>query len=359
VVTRTTVFRRIIPACILAVILIFNVVLVLFLTHYKEERINVRDAEHFVTLGELYNNPENVQELYNMLAGEEGTVYQQIYALAKSVQTSNSIRKKTYHKTSDQNLIVTLGGLEWQVCYLSLTGDEGDAERTPILTLMLSDAQTLSKFQTWGVTDTDLTYPCNMYGTSYVRAVTLNNGGEYAVNADTLKSVNQNSRNQFAIFTMDGINGSVTDAIVKPVDVKWQETQSAVTSAVSESNYNNEAWGIPSSNTSAEFSAIDYAGQVGNDAWKNDYLWLPSYTEIGKKDQKGLWRIENKQRRCGYTYWLRSVPQSVYSYGALQIDKTGSLGFQPVHDGGFYVLPALHLNLGALSMRASSALVNA
>ena len=350
VISRTTINNKIIPACVLTVVLIFNVILVTLLIDYKEVRVNARGNEYFVKIGELYNHPENMQLLYDILLGEENTEYQNIYEAAKTLKGGNFFREKNYKKNVGQNIIITFGGLEWQVCCLSLTGEEDDVSRTPILTIMLSDALTLSKFQTWAAYDhSDLVHPANMYGTSYMRAVTLNNGGQYASDLNTLINVQQDGKNQFAVFTMRNIENSVTDAIVKPSEVKWQETQSALAMWTYDCNLFNEAWGIPAGGNILEWNAVsDYVERIGNDMWKYDCIWLPSYTELV------LWQFESEQRCCGYKYWLRSALQnSGCSTGIMQIDEDGEMDYQAVHDGGCYVLPALHLNLDADSLRTT------
>ncbi len=348
--TRKIVLQRILPACFLGYVLIFNVALISVLSHYDKHQVSARDASTYVSVGEIYNHPANVQLLYDLIAGESNVTYEQIYALTGTKHTASDFRFRYYGKAREQNIQVTFGGLAWQVCYLSLTGKDGDANRTPILTLLLADTNQLSRFQTWQtIDDFDTAYPSNLYGTSYVRAVTLNNGGQYATGRDTLATAIQDEKNPFAIFTMDGIEGSVTDAIVKPSQVAWQENQSAIDYDLGKCNYFNEAWGIPN-NDSSESMTVDYRNKAFYDVWKDDYLWLPSYTEIGNREQIGIWHLHQNQRRCGKQYWLRSVyPGNTYGVG--RINTNGRFEHVIVDNGGGYVLPALHLNLNAAALR--------
>ncbi len=352
--TRKTVLQQIIPTCVLVVVVIFNVVLVSVLSRHGEILTGARDANSYISIGEIYNNPVNMQMLYDILKEDRNTKYEKIKSYAATMCTAETLRSKNYCKTNTQNIQVTFGGLAWQVCCLSLTGNDGDADRTPILTLLLADTNILSRYQTWRIiNDFDAAYPSNLYGTSYMRAVTLNNGGQYATGRDTLASATQNVNNPFAIFTMDGIVGSVTDAIIKPSQVAWQQTQSAPVIGTNQYNYFNEAWGVPSNESLNEFTAVNFRDKALNDAWKDDYLWLPSFTEIGENNRPGIWQLDDTQRRCGKQYWLRSVYQDD-TYGVAQITPQGKFEYGIVNNGGYYVLPALHLNLAAASLRAAS-----
>ncbi|MCM1404072.1 MAG: hypothetical protein NC133_00985 [Prevotella sp.] len=354
--TRKTILYRIVPVCAVVVVLIFDVLLIPLLSLYDADQVIAHDASTYVRIGEIYRNPDNVQLLYNLLLGKSAVNLDQIYQQAAIKRTASYFRKQTYQKESGQNLQVTFGGLAWQVCYLSLTGQEGDADRIPILTLLLADTDQLSMFQTWRTYDDfAATYPSNLYGTSYLRAVTMNNGGQYATGRDTLTTATPNKNHPWAIFTMEGIAGSVTDAIIKPSQVAWQENQSAIDAGTNTDNFFNEAWGVPSNDAVRESLRADYRQKVGYDCWQDDYLWLPSYTEIGgyvDEQYHGIWHLAGNQRRCGKQYWLRSVYQND-TEGVAQLTAKAEFDYMIVNNGGYYVLPALHLNLGAESLRAA------
>ena len=119
-------------------------------------------------------------------------------------------------------MTITINGKPWYAMYLS-SNRNGD----PILTLWLADASLSSQWSYFG-DNADGDYPANMYGTSMIRAVGLNNGGKYATNFDSLSNeTSQNSSNVFAIYTMEDISGSLTSFIDTPSNVAWQETVSA------------------------------------------------------------------------------------------------------------------------------------
>ena len=181
---------------------------------------------------------------------------------------------------------VKLGGLYWIPTYLSTTKDG-----KPILTLWLSGIDSLnypsnygqpvldshenySPFnEGWGATSNTWTTPANMYGSSYVRAVTLNNGGKYAsaykvsdgagdyktdptrlglitqVSASSISLIDWSNKaknattNKYYEFTQ----GSISNLLVAPERIAWQETQGNSITKIENIggtfyNYNNESW---------------------------------------------------------------------------------------------------------------------
>ena len=71
----------------------------------------------------------------------------------------------------------------WNVTYLS-TNRQGD----PIATLWLASSNNTAKWNMYS-DNADGNYPANMYGTSMIRAVTLNNGGKYATSLSNMPSI--------------------------------------------------------------------------------------------------------------------------------------------------------------------------
>lgn len=106
---------------------------------------------------------------------------------------------------NNKDVTVTIGARQWTATYLSknLSGE-------PILTLMLATYDGFNSSWHTQATNSNGNYPNNMYGTSSVRAVALNNGGEYArtYNATSLTRVEQDENNDWAIYTMDDVKGS-------------------------------------------------------------------------------------------------------------------------------------------------------
>ena len=94
------------------------------------------DTTSYVTVGELWNdtteefNQNNLNILYKYLTGNANATISDVDTLATSKTTAATIRSKTLSagsgysaKTSSQSVVVTLGGLEWIVTYLSKDND--------------------------------------------------------------------------------------------------------------------------------------------------------------------------------------------------------------------------------------------
>ena len=142
-----------------------------------------------------------------------------------------------------KDVVLQIGGKQWIATYLS-TNSSGD----PILTLWLANSEILSSWhvQAEASTSNPGKYPNICMETSSIRAVTLNNGGGYAktYNATSLTPVEQDPDSEWAIYTMDGVAGSLTSFIEVPDNMSWQHDQKAldnVTSSAykSEFGYNN------------------------------------------------------------------------------------------------------------------------
>ncbi len=354
------------------------------------------DTTSYTSVGELWNandknfNKENLDALFSSIIGVENANILDIDTIASSTATATDIRTNNGGK----DIVVRLGGLDWQVMYLSKDSD-GNAIATLWLSNNYQDAFK-GRSQTEGLyhgyykgglysdwsadwytnttsNGTSAFYPCAMYGTSYMRAVTLNNGGVYATSNTALTTATKNTNNIFAPFTMstDGENNDLTDFIVTPSKVSWQKDQSAKTILGESHNYPNDAWNTATSDTGFFSSAINYAEHNNYDQWANDYLWLPSITETGYDTKyTGLWKPSINQRmnyngsgtsltgvsigtsaNVNYSTtvsnysWLRSGYNVLFRYGVLSLYSSGD-------DSGVYdeyysqaVRPALHLNL--------------
>ncbi len=258
-----------------AIILVVGVFL--STTFKTSEAITNTDTSSYVKVGDIWSDSKqnfdenNLNKLIQYVSGGASSVYNMstINSMAASKTTAATIRSKTYNKTSSQDVIVTLGGLDWQVVYLSK--DKGG---NSILTLWLSNS-TQSAFSgrsskegayygflngglysdwsaDWATDAPQYTYPSNMYGSSYIRAVTLNNGGSYALSGgSTTSPASQNSSNVFAKFTMPSVSGGLTNHIVKPSQVQWQEYGQNTKSYGWPYSTPNENWSssIPNSGT--------------------------------------------------------------------------------------------------------------
>ncbi|MDE5990138.1 MAG: hypothetical protein K2H36_00965, partial [Clostridia bacterium] len=251
-----------------------------------------------------------------------------------------------------KDIVVQIGGKKWIATYLS-TNSKGE----PILTLWLANSTTLGRFNS--ATNYNLgTYPSNMYGTSEIRAKTLNNGGVYAANNASLTSVAQDINSEWAIYTMDKkdedgntvLKGSIKEFIEVPDNMDWQHNQVAIGNVTSSEytfnyNNNNDALDFGGNGSVGDYTTnarIDIAGYKG---WANDTLWIPSVAETGVNEVEGIWKSEDSTRANSANSWLRSAYYAYYGPVYL-LDKSGaSLSDSDVSFASYAVRPAFHLNL--------------
>ncbi len=364
--------------------------------------ISNTDTSSYTSIGEIWKsdkkvfNGENLNKLYKSITGNSSATIANIDSLASSTATAADIRANNGGK----DIVVRLGGLDWQVMYLSKDSD-GNAIATLWLSNNEQDAfagRSSSEGAYYGYVSSAVTgktglysdwsadwyanktydgetnfYPSAMYGTSYIRAVTLNNGGTYATSNTALTTALPNSSSIFAPFTMstDGENNDLTDFIVKPSKVSWQKDQSSKTIQGTSYNYPNDAWNTATSDTGFYSAAYNYAEHSNYAQWANDYLWLPSIAETGyNATYTGLWKPSTNQRMnyngsdtsitgvsigttantsftnevCTYS-WLRSGMYSgVYQPVSLLSVENPSIALYFVYHS-LAVRPALHLNL--------------
>ena len=333
-------------------------------------------------------NGTNMQTLFNMLGNKSGASINDLEALG--TKTAEDIRANTTGKTSSQDIVVTLGGLNWEVVYLSK-----DTDGNTILTLWLSSNKQsawTSNSATegdyygflegglysdwaanwWDMSFTAQTYPSNMYGTSYIRAVTLNNGGSYvaAKDADSLTSFSPTSSSVFANFTLS--SSELTKYIVKPNKVSWQldQTVRGIGAGISY-DLPNDSLNNPTGAkwyTNSTYGSADMTEKPNYEDWGNDNIWLPSFTETGYEDTcSGLWKVSVSQRQNGdgsstsspgqvgqtsdsaspYS-WLRSG-YHYSAYWSYNLDPSGAGTGSYNVDYSYAVRPALHLNLSKIA----------
>ncbi len=343
----------------------------------------------------------NVVSLVNMIQGSSGDVTTQANALKQSVASapinSQTLRSKTYNKSAGQSIVVRLGGLDWIVTYVSNNTD-GDL----IATLWLSNHhqekwsgkdQNLGDFygfvkgglySDWSgdcYSDDVGDYPNNVYGTSYIRVETLNNPNnrsytriEYMVNSATPETTRLN--HPLALYTMSDLG--LTRFIETPSHIKWQNNlQNPALRGESDYYLSNESL----SNTSNAYnysktwksSTYNYQSKANYTYWAEDYLWLPSWAEIGNDDAaNGLWGINTPERSTndGYTetysvdygqlglannfgnfaysfQWTRSAGVD-NSSGSYSIKVKGFDNIYANNSLSMAVRPAMHINLSKI-----------
>ena len=379
--------------------------------------VSFDDTTSYVSVGEIFDinskslNDDNFYTLLKYISGNPSATMDDIDALASSVTDASEMRAFTLDagsegevdysaKTNSQDIIVRLGGLDWQAMYLSQ-----DKLGNAILTLWLDNnkqdawegrSATEGEFYgfidgalysdwsyNWSSDSTAVAYPSAMYGTSYINAVTLNNGGMYATsNTAVTTGVEKSADNPFAVFTMEEYG--LTEHIVTPRQVSWQEDQSAKTINSMSYNYPNEAWSNSTTgdgfyNGTDGISEYNYAYNTAtgaireeNDDWADSYLWLPSMSETGYNTSKiGLWKTSTEQRMnydgsttsspgsvgftsgTAYPYsWLRSGKYNNANY-AYTLNPSGANNNNSNVNYSYAVRPSLHLNLNSVELSST------
>ncbi|MDE7079662.1 MAG: hypothetical protein K2O95_06075, partial [Clostridia bacterium] len=253
---------------------------------------------------------------------------------------------------------------KWNVVYLSNTKSDGTGD--PIVTLWLANSNQLPngyKYAQWNYHADNLSagsYPSNMYSSSMIRTLTLNNAGTwYQTNSgDVPHVVVPSENNPFAIFTMrkdtssDVLKGSLYDFIEAPNNIYWQGTLSEKTVGTKPHNCSNDAY--IADPTSAGFinASFNYYDKTGYTDWKDDKIWLPALAEMGMLEETlGLWETDAFQcsnaggsaSPTDYT-WLRTA-FSGYYYASFYVSPNGEVIDSHYTNTERAVRPALHLNL--------------
>ncbi len=382
--------------------------------------------DQWVTVEEIYDDETQsfdsakIMDLIEKLIGERS-----YNALKTAVGITEPPKGTRTSKTSadfravneGKNVSVYFGGMKWDAVYLTTAKRTGaNTQEGDIIldlwrsadTLTAGDAATYSGF--WSDKSTDQTYPSNMYSTSKIRVETLNAGGQYTKKDIRSSSIilsepqAQNSGNQYARFTMDSVDNSLTEYLAKPSEVVYQETEFDEGTMKSFYGYNadyyflpNDAYGTPAPVGATEeppgqgkagehwykYNSIDMsaytskgADKTAYGAWQNDYLWLPSLTETGMSNDTvkdvygsgldfvgdGMWNTDAALRsansgvglgRC----WLRSGgaydAQRAYLLNASGNRDQLVVNNANIDKGSCGVRPALHFNLSA-AMRSAT-----
>lgn len=211
--------------------------------------------DDYATSDKVFNG-NKLSTLYSLLTGNQKATFSDLETLFTRSQVtlfgSNIVKSNILNTNAKgRDIVLRFGNIDWTVT--SLTKDN---DGNIIVTLLQLDSSTnSSKYSVWSPSNgvANLAYPANMYSTSYIRNVTLNAKGCGYVPNDTegnktnptLAGANtQSETNKYAIYTMEDIAGSLTDYIVTPAKIKYQETQNhhLVNPDTAYSNPNG-AWG--------------------------------------------------------------------------------------------------------------------
>ena len=300
------------------------------------------------------------QSLLDQVSGISGADITDLNGMTKS---SADFRSHTA-TTNGKDIVVTLGGKKWTAVYLS-----PNSAGEPILTLYLinqyENKTPASKVYAYS-NNVKGNYPANMYGTCEMRALTLNNGGSYAMayNETTMSGyANQDPENEWAIYTMDksvDVPGSIKRFIEVPDNMSWQHNQRATVAVPNQRfnyDHNNDALDIGGTSSTGSYLDLD-----GYSNWANDSIWLPSMAELGQESgsstETGIWKISSRQRKISGRdcTWHRTAMHNSYNQTFMDpyesnepvTYRAGSLS------GG--IRPAFHLNLKTVSQHAGKIL---
>ena len=275
----------------------------------------------------------NMEKLLTQLGASGSNLEAMVTNLQSQVSGNKSSAKsgdKEYVDTkqvANKGIIVEFGGIKWLAVFLSLTND-GSSD--VVLTLWQAEVTNSSENKSsWSYVNgnygtsaenKDVTYPANMYGTSYIRAVTLNNGGTYATSISTTANATQDPNNKYAKFTMEDYSGgksNISQFLVKPSSLAWQQNLQIPASwnwTQKGKSQNNEAWG--KFGAGQYYNNICYEGKTGFDAWKDDLIWIPACSEVGNfysgQTNNGIWGTTQDQNRVANAesteaVWLRTA----------------------------------------------------
>ncbi|MDE5756116.1 MAG: hypothetical protein K2I23_03420, partial [Clostridia bacterium] len=241
------------------------------------------------------------------------------------------------------NVVVKLDGKEWIVT--ALTTKDNSATSDVILTLMLKDTAYDSKWGAWApsnVKDFSATYPATMYSTSYIRAGLLNDSSiQYTTNGTAKVSFSDTGiygagGYPFAIYTDSTETGNITNFLVKPNEVLYQQHENLFDISQGKQSgvwYNapndSSKYAIPDNKWYSKVADTSYGthqiqDKTGYYDWGNDLIWLPSLSETGQNSRTGvnadggLWKLDSSQRgvSAGKVSWLCSgfSGNSTYAY---------------------------------------------
>lgn len=351
-------------------------------------------ADPSATVGEIFiDNAEtggmfdyaNMQRLINALAGSSSN-----NASIDSLKTLASAEEERSNSTnttgengnsvtltgtpmSDKNIVVEFGGIKWIAVYLTTadtthgSSSNGNQPNSGDVILTLwqayADDSTKAKWNNYGA-NADGKYPANMYGTSFMRAVVLNNGGEYAIDKDNLTTAKQQTTNTYAKFNMatygeDSAQSNIRDFLVAPRYLDWQYDQNRSTMLAdgeATGYMNNESWGLMGEENYHNPSYW-YEEKDNYSAWQDDLIWLPSWTETGNGTGSGgigIWKSKLEwTTSSGTNTWLRSAGSDSYYY-VNNLISSGAVKNNVVSTSNFLVRPALHLNLTAAAANVTT-----
>ncbi len=236
---------------------------------------------------------------------------------------------------NDNGLIVTLDEKEWMVAALSLADIENKKDNV-ILTLYLANSLGTSKFYS----SASNTKWSNAYSTSLIRQ---------HLQTDT----------NWSLYNDKSVNSFASQFLVQPKYIDYQLYQTNAIRSLYSYVFPNESLISPSKGwhvSGIKYETDDINNGVRYDDWGNDYIWLPSMTEVGTNDlydngASSIWQLSDNQRAISGSkaFWTRSGHSNHYG-NAVSIAASG------LDNGGqsrevtttYAVRPAIHLNLSEI-----------
>ncbi len=321
--------------CVLAIVIGLTVTLFSHFNNGKE--IKSADAyKDSSTMADCYDagsiisngavpNPTGLQTLLNGIAADSSTSSTTKKTLADVTARLNSyggdmncaelsVQPNGVSLGYRGGIICEIGGTDYLLVYLSKS-TEGDIVAT---FLKATGSSTTAKFKE------KTTVNMTLYHDSKLRDVAI---GTSIVNS--------------------GAMNAMKNYMVTPAKMSWQASGSYSTYPNNSDQYTN-----------------DYHGNKGNVKWQDDYIWIPSWSEMcntsisNAGEKTGLWQLSVKQRAVtpGSKYWwTRSANKTNANTQVLTIGSGGKTISKRSYSGTNYVRYAFHLNLSALLMKTVSA----
>ena len=219
-------------------------------------------------------------------------------------------------------LIVKIGGVNWIITSITLTNDD---EEDVVMTLYAVD---------------------HLISSSYYSE--LGNRGNSVYSSSLLRKTLLEST-EFELFSNNMSGGFADRFLVQPKNIKYQLNQTIRGRDSYTYHMPNEALQTPTGGWAGDmrYNPEDTIKGIRYDAWGDDYIWIPSLTEIGSSNvasTTSLWKITNQQRaRSKGSVWLRSGSSDSWGQGCF-LTASGTCDFPYLTDG-YRIHPAFHLNL--------------
>ena len=210
-----------------------------------------------------------------------------------------------------KDIVVYLRGRQWYVPFVSK-----DKSGNIIATLWLKDGgmgDLVPYAAGWYSDDHTLSYPGHMYSTSYVRSylngtpfVTTEGAvaGETNINVTSSSNLYIDYNGAQSEMWKNFLSGSITDYLVQPKNIDWQNDGTVAFDALGWSKSRQCPNSFVNNNKIPFAGNHNYtdrgAGVTAYSAWGDDFLYLPSFYEVGlvtgSVPYSGLWNAPLSMR---------------------------------------------------------------